>query len=120
MNEDIASALTNRLMPVPTLANPHKHTLKPIWHALQGRPSSSFSFCFLSFFLSFFLLQRFFPYPSPAGLLSTEWSRLYCRGWLKYNLFTNIARHNSNAYNRPWIAIALVVKEEVRRLSPFF
>jgi hypothetical protein len=46
------------------------------------------------------------------GLLSTEWCRLYCRSWLKRNLFTNIARHNSNAYNRPWIAIALMVKEE--------
>jgi hypothetical protein len=52
-----------------------------------------------------------------AGLLSTEWCRLYCRGWLKHNLFTNVARHNSNAYNRPWIAIALVVKEEVRVTS---
>ncbi|ELR23591.1 uncharacterized protein ACA1_072130 [Acanthamoeba castellanii str. Neff] len=50
------------------------------------------------------------------GLLSTEWCRLYCRGWLKHNLFTNVARHNSNAYNRPWIAIALVVKEESPRV----
>ncbi len=35
------------------------------------------------------------------------------RGWLKNTLFVNQARHNSNAYNRPWLALALALKEEV-------